>query len=298
MFGQSCFGHFLEMPKITKSSKIINHLLMRVGDFEGSQSDALFIEIGGAPRAFTKQHFAEITGLRIVDEYSECQYDQVVENGLYNTIFRDGVPKQRETLTSMVSESKKWEDSLKRVKFLQLHFLCNVLIPGPANVKIPNMAFVKLVEDLEEFNRHPWGNVVWDFFVSNVKTYVHKTKIKVGKEEGKKAKVSLPGFMLPLQVWAYECLPVLTKLKQCEKVSETAIPLMRRWKSLTHVYESTLQTIRFQSSELVFNALGIEVQHQALQKPILVAPVEPAKPSKREKMKRPMDPKSTSHLEV
>ena len=35
LFSASCFGQFLDHPKITRSSMIINHLLMRVSDFEG-----------------------------------------------------------------------------------------------------------------------------------------------------------------------------------------------------------------------------------------------------------------------
>lgn len=72
LFRESCFGHFLDMPSITRSSKIINNLILRTGYFEGvpQSRDKLLIEIGGVPREFTRAHFSEITGLQIDDSYN------------------------------------------------------------------------------------------------------------------------------------------------------------------------------------------------------------------------------------
>ena len=72
LFSNSYFGQFLQLSKINRSSKIIINLLMRVGNFSGKEpGDALYIELGGEPRAFTRKHFAEITCLRFVDNYPQ-----------------------------------------------------------------------------------------------------------------------------------------------------------------------------------------------------------------------------------
>ena len=255
LFSNCCFGQFLQLPKINRSSKIINHLLMRVGRYDGDEEceDALFIEVAGQPRAFTIKHFAEITGLRVVDNFEAPEYNEVVDGGLYSDIFQNGTLKSRGVLTSKLKESKGWDNPERRVKFLVLHFLCNVLLGAPSHTNIPDMSYVKLVEDLNQFNKYPWGNVVWKFFHESAVKYVKN----VGGKSDSKGKINLPSFLYPLQIWAFETMHVFTSLAVCDKVSETAIPLMRRWKSVTtHVLENTFQNIDFQSEELAFNTIG------------------------------------------
>ena len=253
LFQESCFGQFLKLPKINRSSKIINHLLMRVGQYEGRESeDALFIELGGEPRAFTIHHFAEITGLRIVDNYEAVNYTEVVEDGLFTSVFNNGTYKTRGVLTSQLKESKGWENPTKRVKLLLLHFLINVLLAAAPQTNIPDWAYVRLVEDLDQFNSHSWGNVVWKFFLECARKYIKNVSTK----SASKGKINFPSFMYPLQIWAFETMPVLTSLSYCEKVSETTSPLLRRWKSVTHVVDNKFQHIDFQSENLEFKPLG------------------------------------------
>ena len=87
------------------------------------------------------------------------------------------------------------------------------------------MNYVKLVDNLDEFNRYPWGNVAWNFLHEKITTFIEKSR---SRDTGK---VRLPGFFLPLQIWAFESFPILSEQKICHKVSDTVIPLMLRWKS-------------------------------------------------------------------
>lgn len=114
LFSKSCFGQFLKQPKIIKSSKIINHLLMRVGNFDGIESDNdLYIKIDGEPRAFKGKQYAEIFGLRYIDEYTHCDYQTNIDGRLYEDIFHGGVVKNRGLVSSMLPTSKGWDDSQK-----------------------------------------------------------------------------------------------------------------------------------------------------------------------------------------
>ena len=92
LFRESCFGHFLEMPSITRSSKILSNLMMRTGYFDGlpKAEDRLHIEIGGVPREFTREDFSLITGLRVDDSYKATEYDEVAPGGLYVETFKQG----------------------------------------------------------------------------------------------------------------------------------------------------------------------------------------------------------------
>ena len=56
----------------------------------------------------------------------------------------------------------------------------------------------------------------------------------------KTKKVHFEAFLLPLQVWAYECIPKLESLGLCTVFKDDARPLILRWSSSSRVSESAL----------------------------------------------------------
>ena len=44
-------------------------------------------------------------------------------------------------------------------------------------MKSPNVELIKLVEDPDKFNRHPWGNLVWDSYITSVRKFVDKLEL-------------------------------------------------------------------------------------------------------------------------
>jgi len=106
------------------------------------------------------------------------------------------------------------------------------------------MNYVKLVDNLDEFNRYPWGNVAWNFLHEKITTFIEKSRPRDTN------KVRLPGFFLPLQIWAFESFPILSEQKICHKVSDTVIPLMLQWKSTFKVSALKMREIDFSSSQV------------------------------------------------
>lgn len=246
LFRESCFGHFLEMPSITRSSKILINLMMRTGYFDGlpKAEDRLHIEIGGVPREFTREDFSLITCLRVDESYKATEYDQVAPGGLYVETFKQGALATRGNIAALIKDSKDWNDVEKRVRFLLLHFLYNVLLPGQRTVAMKNKSYIKMVDDPATFNGFPWGNVVWDHFMLTVRSFVKKAASPSSPSKTKK--VHFEAFLLPLQVWAYECIPKLESLGLCTVFKDDARPLILRWSSSARVSESALQSIRLQ----------------------------------------------------
>jgi len=247
LFKKTCFGQFLDMPCITKSSKIISHLVLRSGFNDGAcpSKESLVMEIGGKPREFTKEHFSLITGLRFSDDYAEQpRYANVVEGGLYQDTFCNGaLGRKRANIAAVLETSKKWSDE-RRVNLLLLHFLYNVLMAAEKTVNLPCDSYIKMVDDPVVFNNYPWGNVTWDFFLDSVKGFVSKAKTI---KDGKNPKLHLLGFVLPLQIWSYECIPRFVALDFATLLDAHARPLMRRWATKSgKVLESQLQKIQFQ----------------------------------------------------
>ena len=78
---------------------------------------------------------------------SHCDYSTDMDDNLYKKIFLGGVVKNRGVMSLMLTKSKSRENSQKRVKFLLLHFLMNILPAAPAHNPIQNMSWMMLVED-------------------------------------------------------------------------------------------------------------------------------------------------------
>ena len=247
LFKKTCFGQFLDMPLITKSSRIISHLVLRSGYYDeaGASNDSLVMEIGGRPREFTKEHFSLITGLRFSENYAEQpRYANVVEGGLYNVTFCNGaLCRKRANIGAVLESSQEWPDE-RRVRLLLFHFLYNVLLAAEKTVNLPCDSYIKMVDDPVVFNNYPWGDVAWNFFLGSIVGFVSKAKTI---KEGKNPKLHLPGFVLPLQIWGYECIPRFVELEFASILVADATPLMRRWATKSgKVLESQLQKIRFQ----------------------------------------------------
>lgn len=242
-FAQSCFGQFVGQPKIVRSSAIISHLVLRTGSFEGETTDGLLIEIGGQVREFTKRDFQEITFLKVVDDYEEFKFEGVVSNDSLFKKFFPGKYLSRNLVNQFLEASVDWPTEVQ-VNYLKIYFVLNVLLADDAKNRTPCLELIKAVEDTDTFGRHPWGNVVWNYLLGEVRKFVEKggEPMEQGK---KKRKLHLPGFVEPLQVWGYECLPFLTNMGVCEKVSTTARPIMRRWKSIGLVQDAAMRGINF-----------------------------------------------------
>lgn len=255
LFKESCFGRFLSLPTITRSSKLISNLMLRTGYYEGQpqSADKLLIELGGTPREFTKQHYADIMGLKLAEDYNfkEMEYTDVMEKGLFDETFQKGALASRGNISAFIEPSKEWGD-VKRTRFLLLHFLYNVLLSGQPVSPLPTSSYIKMVDDPDAFNNFPWGNVAWDYFMSGVRSFVTKAKTK----RGTKSKPHLPGFLHPLQVWAYECIPRLQERGFCTVFNASADPLLLKWSSNSKVTEGGIQRIGLNDVE--FRDLGSE----------------------------------------
>lgn len=247
LFRESCFGQFLDMPSITRSSKILSTLMLRTGYLEGVEksNSRLLIDVGGHPREFTRKHFSDITGLHVEEGFKLTHsnaFDKEIPGGLYMDTFKGGVLATRANIAALVKDSQQWTDDEKRVRFLLIHFLYSVLLPGQRTVAIKNKSFIKMVDNPCEFNGFPWGNVVWDHFMASVLSFIQKAQLPCDPEKTKK--VHVEGFLLPLQIWAYECIPKLSLLGLCDILQPTATPLMLRWSASAKVKDNIMHAMK------------------------------------------------------
>ena len=102
---------------------------------------------------------------------------------------------------------------------------------------------LKLVDDVDiqicasgAFDEYPWGRVVFNmtlqFIQSQLKEKVAKVKRGKTKNEGKVVyeTIKLYGFLLAIQYWLYDCIPILSSFYR-KKVGST-MPKMNKWKAI------------------------------------------------------------------
>ncbi|CAH9055909.1 unnamed protein product, partial [Cuscuta epithymum] len=111
---------------------------------------------------------------------------------------------------------------LDAVKLGLLHVLGNYILGNQSSLKVPT-TYINLVDDLDVFNKFPWGDIVW----SDLLDKVPKCAAILG--EGKSTRVTFPGYVFALQIWGFETFPELTRKRVCLKRHETYWPRTLNW---------------------------------------------------------------------
>ncbi|KAI5335205.1 hypothetical protein L3X38_025338 [Prunus dulcis] len=129
------------------------------------------------------------------------------------------------------------------------------------------MRYLKFAEDLEEFEKYPWGAVCYAktnasllraLCVDNQRVKVPKKAAKTKKYE-KKAKTMatgrpreyhLKGFSFALQIWAYEVFPALAALHLVVHEDNAYIPRILHWRSNTSPRFYKLMSQVFENREV------------------------------------------------
>ncbi|KAL5792377.1 hypothetical protein ACOSP7_000971 [Xanthoceras sorbifolium] len=112
------------------------------------------------------------------------------------------------------------------IKLALLLILEMTLLGKDLRTKVEYWA-MKLVDNLEEFNRFPWGSYVYSRTFNSLSTCC-KGRDQKFMEKAKKdpshtvEKINLYGFVYAFQVWAIEAIPMYLKNNYATRVSRTA----------------------------------------------------------------------------
>ncbi|CAL8991837.1 unnamed protein product [Prunus brigantina] len=226
-FKTSCFGHLLNIDKIQFSGQIVHGVMLcRVAGQGVKDLDGLSFLIGCDVAQFTRQDFCLISGL--------CFGEVPEEDDIYK---------------------------------LALVYFAELVVLGKdkhlnINLNYSNN-YLTHVEDLDAFNRYPWGSVSFDktqdSLFSALTKYVKSFENEEGRGKGK-SKVtgtsrrnengkkdnhgemqrgdwSFKGFTYAFQIWVYELIPRMADLNYCKVVDPTALPRILRWRTTTSVPE-------------------------------------------------------------
>ncbi|CAA7058404.1 unnamed protein product [Microthlaspi erraticum] len=89
-----------------------------------------------------------------------------------------------------------------------LYFLTNVLKAKSKYKGNIEPFFLKVVDDLDLCEKFPWGRLTFDDLVDEVKKVAKKFKGGVVNE---KDSWTFSGYILPIEAFAYECIPALAR---------------------------------------------------------------------------------------
>ncbi|XP_020415490.1 uncharacterized protein LOC109948011 [Prunus persica] len=248
-FKTSCFGHLLNIDKIQFSGQIVHGVVLRRVAGQG-------LRFGEVPEVSS----GESNEIRLHKRY-------FIDEGITCNALEEAFVRCTE------------EDDIYK---LALVYFAELVVLGRDKHLNINLNYLTLVEDLDAFNRYPWGSVSFDktqdsLFSAPTK-YVKSLENEEGRgkgkskvtgtsrrnEKGKKDKHgeaqrsgwSFKGFTYAFQIWVYELIPRMADLNYCKVVDPTAVPRILRWRTTTSVPEMRkLNNYFFQSKEVWFAAL-------------------------------------------
>ncbi|KAI3871665.1 hypothetical protein MKW92_018634, partial [Papaver armeniacum] len=203
------------------SGAIINSLLRRmVEPLAGDDPDSMYFCIGGKVVKYGMWESALVTGLSFKGSDVVIHPRGCAGSELINKYF---LGKKNITLGELSRKFDSVEQSTDKVK-LGLVLLVQGVLMGTEYVKYVNLAYFHMVENIEKFNKFPWGKLCHRRMLKCFRTVVSGKKEveQIGKSKtnpkGKsaiaghgsfKSAYNLYGFPYAFQVWAFEIIPIL-----------------------------------------------------------------------------------------
>ncbi|KAI5321957.1 hypothetical protein L3X38_031029 [Prunus dulcis] len=263
-FEGSCFGHLLLIEDLKWNSQIVHDLLMRKADPKTvTQVNGIKFIVGNKLIQFTAQQFCLITGLR----FGKLPFIPKATNencSLKRKYFNSNKPATLSDLHTAFIECTDDEDALK----LGMVYFANFVLLGTEKHVLIDMRYLKLAEDLEEFDKYPWGAVSYAMTNASLLRAVcaeyQRVKVpqkrKMPKQRGKRAQTRMRsgrpreyiirGFGFALQIWAFEVFPALEALHFTVHEDNRHIPRILHWRSNTVARFREVMSQVFQNFEV------------------------------------------------
>ncbi|XP_021801093.1 uncharacterized protein LOC110745325 isoform X2 [Prunus avium] len=260
-FKGSCFGHLLLIEDLKWTPQIVHGLLLRKVDPKTVKTaKGITFLVGNKLIQFTKQQFCLITGLRF-GNLPLIQNPTNENCALKNKYFPEN---KTVSLWELEKAFKACTDKEDLLKLGFVYFAVFVLLGTAKNVNM-DMRYLNLVEDLDAFDKYPWGAVSYAKTHESLSRalYADYHRVKVPQETQKKVETTtsgtireyhIKGFAFAFQIWAFEVLPALTQLHYVVHKENSLHPRILHWRSnklarynelMSHIYENIEVDVKF-----------------------------------------------------
>ncbi|XP_073051314.1 uncharacterized protein [Primulina eburnea] len=234
-FEHSPFGNLVRYYRDFKiSSQILWYLMSN--QILDSSSDDLWMVVRKRPVRFSLLEYCLITGLDCAIEPEDLPGRGVFATthfpGKADIVWGDLEGK------IMLQEHNETGLDMEKIKMASLYFCCAVF--GEATRKKTTKIdpkYLRLVDDLDRLNHYPWGRVAYRDAVRCLKKDLLGRYNYLAEAQGRKeveGSFLVGGFVLPLQIFAYECYPsVAQKLARRRDVDGLMLLMMFQWVTKT-----------------------------------------------------------------
>ncbi|KAI3894054.1 hypothetical protein MKW92_026072, partial [Papaver armeniacum] len=209
IFKGTAIGHLLSVPDDSKFSGTIVHFLLSREIQLDDKPDEMHFKVGGKVLHFGKREFALITGL----SFNKSEKD-FISSLNPSSLMRKHFPNQDRVSASevkdLLSKNNSACPSLDRVKLALLLVVHNFLMSRQYRQAI-NISYWHLVDDLEEFNKYPWGEVTFAR-ISKFRLPLIYQANKENSGAGGEPSYTVVGIAHALVVWALAIMPGLLNL--------------------------------------------------------------------------------------
>ncbi|KAI3914663.1 hypothetical protein MKX01_008022 [Papaver californicum] len=209
IFKGTAIGHILSVPADSKCSSTIVHFLLSREIHMDDKPDEMHFKVGGKILHFGKREFALITGLSFKKPEEDFVYPPN-PSSLMRTHFPNQNRVSGSKVKALLSKKKSTFPSLDRAK-LALLLVVHRFLMGRPDSKTINISYWHLVDDLEEFNKYPWGEVAFDRITKSRSPLLYQANKENGGAD-REPSYKLVGIAHALLVWALDIMPGLLNL--------------------------------------------------------------------------------------
>ena len=207
LFKKSCFGCLVyEAPDLKFAPQLCHQILLREADCESIRTDAMWFNLFGTSARFGPEEFSVITGLGLGD--FKASMSELSSKGDEPRILSVFKPKGKLTYAGVLDcfKAKKVGEDVavadqdvadkEMVSIALLAFLLGALIPREGKTFV-DTCFLHLSEDVEAWNKFPWGSLCYSKTAESLQRAVPKGLLQKDKEW---RTYSLGGFPYAFQV--------------------------------------------------------------------------------------------------
>ncbi|XP_026415148.1 uncharacterized protein LOC113310636 isoform X2 [Papaver somniferum] len=209
IFKGTAIGHLLSVPDDSKFSGTIVHFLLSREIQLDDKPEKMHFKVGGKVLHFGKREFALITGLSF-NKSEKFFISSLNPSSLMRKHFPNQDHVSASEVKDLLSKNNSACPSLDRVKLALLLVVHNFLMSRQYRQAI-NISYWHLVDDLEEFNKYPWGEVTFAR-ISKFRLPLIYQANKENSGAGGEPSYTVVGIAHALVVWALAIMPGLLNL--------------------------------------------------------------------------------------
>ncbi|RZC82216.1 hypothetical protein C5167_045006 [Papaver somniferum] len=232
IFKGTAIGHLLSVPDDSKFSGTIVHFLLSREIQLDDKPDEMHFKVGGKVLHFGKREFSLITGLSFKKSGKDF-ISSLNPSALMKKHFPYQDRVSASEVKALLSKNNSACPSLDRVKLALLLVVHNFLMSRQYRQAI-NISYWHLVDDLEEFNKYPWGEVTFPRITKFRLPLIYQAN-KENSGAGGEPSYTVVGIAHALVVWALAIMPGLLNL--CGRKIES-----RSWQPHMLCSSSSIQT--------------------------------------------------------